>query len=94
MPAMKPIAFLLRLLAIVMVPSAVCQGLSPLDELFRPRSASTSAFEVFQRESRQITIGLALLSLPLVLWIIAGLAAPKNSRFTKDVPPKNPEIPN
>lgn len=85
-------AFVLRLIAVVMVPFAICQTFGPLWLFGRSLSLafgtirSGDAGTMFLEETRELTISLALLSVPLVLWRLADVAD-----GTKSVPPKKPE---
>ena len=84
---MKLVAVALRVMAVVMIVPAVFQFFGPLNQFWEWLSVvanhgsftNPSTADVFFDACRQLTVGFALLSLPLVLWIVAG-SVPRDER--------------
>src|SRR5690348_8648190 len=82
---MRPTAIMFRILAIAFAPFAIFQLFGPLNEFCRwlgvavtPNLSYTnpSTAVVFFDVARQLTIGLALLAVPLILWVAAEWVPP------------------
>jgi len=90
MPAMKWVASTLRVVAVVMIVPAVCQAFGALKQFWEWLAVVThhgtfvspSTADVLFDVCRQLTVGFALLAIPLVLWIVAGLAPQEQSGRT------------